>query len=212
MIWVVVQKWKGATTLRRSNWDPESQTVPLKKAKSLSNWRLLRGTEALIWCPHNLSREVCCLLRGHIQDIWRRIQSMIKPEDYNSLMVFQAVSRLWLFVNLKISRKTLYPLGICWRDQEGKDAVFSSILPAGDWDLGRRRKASQSNEWLHGWCHTQGFGFYDLRHTFGKLGTLTLDGSQLTIRGKNIPRQQALWAHHQCFKLDLMGEGECTAE
>lgn len=67
----------------------------------------------------------------------------------------------------------------------GAQVVFS-ILPAGDWDPGRRRRKVHLNDWLHGWCHAKGYRFYDLGHSFEKLEVLTWDGMQMTRRGKNI--------------------------
>jgi len=61
----------------------------------------------------------------------------------------------------------------------GVQVVFSSVLPAGNWDPGRRR-TDQLNEWLCEWCHTKGYGFYDLGCTFAKPGMLTWDGTQVT--------------------------------
>ena len=68
----------------------------------------------------------------------------------------------------------------------GVEVVFSSVLPVGDWDMGRRRRTDQLNEWLCGWCHTEGYGFCDLQHTFNKPGMLMRDGTQVTMRDKNI--------------------------
>lgn len=61
----------------------------------------------------------------------------------------------------------------------GAQAVFSYILPLGNWDPGRRRRTEQVNVWLCGWCHTQGFGFSDLGHTLDRPGMLTSDGPRL---------------------------------
>lgn len=54
--------------------------------------------------------------------------------------------------------------------RSGTQAVFSSILPAGDWDQRRRQCTDQVNDWLHSSCHNQGFRFYDL-------GMLLRDGA-----------------------------------
>ena len=62
--------------------------------------------------------------------------------------------------------------------------MFSLILLVGDWDPGSRRRMDQLNEWLQRWHHVQGFEYYD--HTCDRSGILTLDGMQLTRRGKNI--------------------------
>jgi len=62
-----------------------------------------------------------------------------------------------------------------WKMLKGSGAqvVFFLLLPAGDWDPGRRRRKDQLNDWLHGLCHAKGYGFYDLGHTFKKPEVLT---------------------------------------
>ena len=46
------------------------------------------------------------------------------------------------------------------------------------------------------------FEYYDLEHTFSvRWDTTDQEGQECT-------GQQADWAHHQSFKLDLMGEGD----
>lgn len=67
----------------------------------------------------------------------------------------------------------------------GAQVEFSLTLLAGDWDP-RRRGTNRLNEWLHGWCRSQDFGYYDLGHNFDRTGTLTLDEIQPNKKGKNI--------------------------
>lgn len=68
----------------------------------------------------------------------------------------------------------------------GAQVVFSSILPVAEWDPKRRRVTDQVNDWLHGWCHAQDFGFHGLGHTFEKLGMLTPDGAYHTRWDKSV--------------------------
>ena len=51
----------------------------------------------------------------------------------------------------------------------GAQMVFFLILLVGDWDLGRKRKTYQLNEWLCGWCYAQGFRYCDLGSSFERL-------------------------------------------
>ncbi|PKU32392.1 rna-directed dna polymerase from mobile element jockey- hypothetical protein [Limosa lapponica baueri] len=44
----------------------------------------------------------------------------------------------------------------------------------------------QINFWLHGWCHHEGFGFYDNRTFFDDYSLLGRDGIQLPRRSKGI--------------------------
>lgn len=62
----------------------------------------------------------------------------------------------------------------------GAQAVFFSVLPVGEESLSKRRQIEQVNDWLCSWCHVQGLGFYNLGHTFEKLGLPTADRAQLT--------------------------------
>ena len=68
----------------------------------------------------------------------------------------------------------------------GVQAVFSSVLSVGNWDLDKRRRGDTLNEWLCEWCHAQGFGYYGFGCSFEKGGMLTADGSRLTRRATNI--------------------------
>lgn len=42
------------------------------------------------------------------------------------------------------------------------------------------------NSWLHGWCHTGDFGFYDHGSTFDKPGLLGADRIHLMKWGKRV--------------------------
>lgn len=78
---------------------------------------------------------------------------------------------------LKKYQKRLY---ITWEQAEGIGSTGSILLSLpGDQDPGRRR-TDELNEWLHEWCYTQDFGFYDLEHNSDKPGRLTQDETQLS--------------------------------
>ena len=60
------------------------------------------------------------------------------------------------------------------------------VLPFGSWQLGRKKERKDSvNDCLCGWCHAQGFEFYNLGQAFEISGILTSYRMQLTRKGKN---------------------------
>lgn len=77
---------------------------------------------------------------------------MIKLEDHYPLLVFQAGSHKAVTGKLKYIKEDFISLGNMLKGS-GVQVVFSSVLPAGNWDPGRRRR-DQLNEWLCEWCHT----------------------------------------------------------
>lgn len=98
----------------------------------------------------NLSREVCCLPGAYIWDIRKRLPGMTKPKDYSLLLFFQAESHEATTKKFLNIRKKFMSLGNLLK-QSGAQVVFSVLLFAG-YNLGRRRRMEQLNEWLHGWC------------------------------------------------------------
>lgn len=44
----------------------------------------------------------------------------------------------------------------------------------------------QLNDWLCGWCHTEGFGYCDLGPSLKRPHVLMLDGMELTRGVKNV--------------------------
>jgi len=68
----------------------------------------------------------------------------------------------------------------------GVQAVFSSVLSVGNWDLDKRRRGDTLNEWLCEWCHAQGFGYYGLGHRLEKRGMLMADRNWLTRMATDI--------------------------
>lgn len=77
-------------------------------------------------------------------------------------------------------------LGKMLKQLEGQ-VVCYSILLIRDWDP-RKRSTEQLNDWLHGWCHVQGFGFNNLGCTFKRLAMLTWYRMHLTRWDKTVHR------------------------
>lgn len=105
----------------------------------------VRGTEAPICHPNNLSRGACCLPRAYIHDIMKSLPSLVGPEDYYLFLLFHvttlheaAIMRLWnIKRDLMSLRKILKGLGA--------QAVFPSVLPVGVWGPRITRKMDQLN-------------------------------------------------------------------
>jgi len=104
----------------------------------------------------------------------RRILGMIKPDNYYPLLVFQAVSHEASIKKSKYIKKDFRFLGKMLRRLRAQ-VVFSSVLPAGDWNLNKRRRTDQLNHRLRGCCRAEGYGFYDLEHNFDTPGMLPWD-------------------------------------
>ena len=92
---------------------------------------LLRGTEAPICCPDNLSREVCCLPGACVRDVRKALPQLIKPEDYYPLVVIQVGSREAATRKMRNTKKDFASLGRLLKGS-GVQVVFSSVLPLGD--------------------------------------------------------------------------------
>uniref|UniRef100_A0A493TN05 SGNH hydrolase-type esterase domain-containing protein n=1 Tax=Anas platyrhynchos platyrhynchos TaxID=8840 RepID=A0A493TN05_ANAPP len=122
---------------------------------------LLRGTEAPICRPDNLSREVCCLPGGRVRDLRKALPQLIKLDDYCPLVVIQVGSQEVAIRKMKNIKKYFASLGRMLRGS-GVQVVISSVLPLGEWDADRRSRTGQVNDGLRGWCLDQGFGYFDL--------------------------------------------------
>ena len=72
---------------------------------------LLRGTEAPICRPDNLSREVCCLPGARVRDVRKALPQLIKPEDYYPLVVIQIGSREAATRKMRYIKKDFASLG-----------------------------------------------------------------------------------------------------
>lgn len=145
----------------------------------------LSSNETHIFCLDNLSREVWCLLRATIWDIWKRILGMMKLEDYYMLMVFPAGSRDAATRKLQNIKRDLMSFGKMVKGMRAS-VILWLILSVRDWDTGRKRRMDLLNEELCGWSHLQVFEYYNPGHAFERLSNSTSDVLQLTWRDKNI--------------------------
>lgn len=119
-----------------------------------------RGTEAPVCRPDNLSGEVCCLPGARICDITRRLPSWVKPQDYHPFLLFYVGTNEVARRKLGNIQRDLMSPGRMLKGPEHKQcSPQSSQLEPGV--LARRRQRTNPvNDWLRGWCHAQGVGFY----------------------------------------------------
>ena len=68
----------------------------------------------------------------------------------------------------------------------GAQVIFSSILPVQGKGSARNRHIIYINSWLRGWCHREGFGFYDNWVFFNDDNMLGRDGVHLPKKGNRI--------------------------
>jgi len=72
-----------------------------------------------------------------------------------------------------------------WQRAGSPHNVFS-VLPVSGKGLSRIEFIQEDNACLSGWCHRQGFGFYDLGTVFGKQGIESRHGMHLTKWGESV--------------------------
>ena len=146
---------------------------------------LLRGTEAPICRPDRESREVCCLLGAKVRDVAKRVPQFVKSTDYYLLLLFHVGMNDTTSWNLGRIKEDYKALGVQVKSI-GAQVIFSSILPVRGKGAARNRCRMQINFWLRGWCHREGFGFYDNGTFFDDYSLLGRDGIHLSRRGKGI--------------------------
>ena len=88
---------------------------------------LLRGTEAPICCPDNISREVYFLPRARIRDVTERLLSLVKPADYHSFLLFQVRSHDVAMRRLRNFKRDFMSLGMSCLSEESM-AFTASVM------------------------------------------------------------------------------------
>jgi len=68
----------------------------------------------------------------------------------------------------------------------GAQVIFSSISPVGGRGSARNRCIMGIDSWLHGWCHREGFVFYENGTSFYDYNLLERHGTYLSRKGKGI--------------------------
>lgn len=115
---------------------------------------------------------VCCLLGTKIRDITERVTKLIKSIDYYPFLLFHVGLNDTANQKLSKIKKDYKALGV---KKTVAQIVFSTILPAGEKGAARTRCRMHINVCLHGWCHHEGFGFYDIGTFFNEYNLLEGD-------------------------------------
>ncbi|KAJ7408139.1 hypothetical protein BTVI_60719 [Pitangus sulphuratus] len=144
---------------------------------------LLRGTESPICWKDPPLREFCCLSEAWVKDIARKLPSLVWPSDYYPLSVFHVGGKEVTTHGQKVIKRDFKALGWLVRES-GEQVIFSSILPGSD--IERNRWIQSINTWLHDWCHSQNFGFFDNGMDYMEPGLLNSDGIHHSQREKRV--------------------------
>jgi len=68
----------------------------------------------------------------------------------------------------------------------GAQLISSSIFTVGGRGSARNSHIMNMNSWLRGWCHREGYGFYDNGTSFSDYNVLGKNGFHLSRRRKRI--------------------------
>ena len=143
---------------------------------------LLRGSEVPICRPDRESREVCCLLGAKVRDVARGCHNLSRAQTtihwYRDTNDTSGQNLGRIKEDYKALRVQVESIGV--------QVIFASILPVRGKGAARNRRLMQINFWLHGWCHCEGFGFYDNKIFFDDNSLLGRDGIHLSRRGNGI--------------------------
>ncbi|XP_068784552.1 uncharacterized protein [Struthio camelus] len=145
---------------------------------------LLQRTEAPIYRPDLLSREVCCLPGARIRDVMERLPRLVHTSDYYPLLLFH-VGANDTKGKLETIKQDFRALGMVVKGL-GAQVVFSSILAVRGKDGRSSRPIFQVNNWLRHCCWQQGFGFCDHGTLFEDQQLMGRDGIHLTKRGRRV--------------------------
>jgi len=146
---------------------------------------LLRGMEAPICRPDAFSREMCSLPGAHIEDVTKRLPSLVQSTGCYPLLLFHMHTNDTARSSLN---KDCRALGAAVRDSVAQ--FFHQSSRSKGRDLKRASRIWQNNKWLQDWSHSRGFGCLDCGNSFEKPGLLEADGVHLTEKGKSIFSQK----------------------
>lgn len=159
--------------------------MPPKKS-----WRLLvivdyslRGTEVDIFRPDNLFTAVCCLQNtvwAGIWDVINRLPSLLKDEDYHSLLLFHVGSNDAVTKRFQNTKRFFMGLRKMLKES-GAHSIF--CLPK--WGTGTQAELDKWIGWMTRPVPVRGFGFFDLGHISERPG-MPADGAHLTKLGMSV--------------------------
>lgn len=103
---------------------------------------------------------MCCPPGAKTRDIAKQVPQLVKSTGYYPLLLFHVGindTSTWNPCRIKEDYKAL--------EKQVKDigapVILSSVLPTGCKGAARNRSIMRINYWVCGWCHYEGFSFYD---------------------------------------------------
>jgi len=126
---------------------------------------------------------VCCLPGVKVQHVAERVPQLVKSTDCYPLLLFHLGTNDTASWNVGRIKDDFKALGVKAKNF-GAQVDVSSILPIGGRGSARNRCITGINSWLCGWCHHEGFGFYDNGTFFNDYNLLERDG--MSRKGKGI--------------------------
>lgn len=146
---------------------------------------LRRGTEAPSCLLDIQSSELCCLPGAKIQGVTERLPQLVQSTDRYRLLLFHVGTNDMVKESLSKIKKDFRALEA---QMKGTDApmIFSSVFPVRDRGVDWSQCILQIYTWPRGWCHCQGFVFYNHRTFFNEYSLLERNGIHLPRRGRRI--------------------------
>jgi len=179
-------KHEALTTMHTQEQGLQEETTPATHSGYHKNKRwvlvvgdsLFRDTEEPICRPDREASKLCCLLRAKVRDMAERVPRLVKSIDYYPLLLFHVGTNDTASQNVGKIKEDFKALGVK-AISIGAQLIFPSILPAGGRGSARNRHIMGVSSWLCGWCHCEGFGFYDNGTFFNDYNLLERDGTHL---------------------------------
>lgn len=139
---------------------------------------LLKGTETPKCWPDKESQELCCLPRARIHDVAEGVPQLLKSMDYYLLLPYHMWVNKWCYKpnNRQDQGRLLTP-----GEAGEKHWCPSHLLIVREKGTARSRCIVQINICLHGWCHWEGFAFYNNGLYFNDCSLLNRDGMDAPV-------------------------------
>jgi len=114
-----------------------------------------------------------------------RVPQLVKSTDDYPLLLFHVDTNDTASRNLGRIKEDFKALGVQAKTIDAQ-VNFSFFLPFRRKGAARNRCIINIKSRLHGWCHREGFGFYDNKTFFSDYKMLGRDGIHLSTRSKRI--------------------------
>ena len=134
---------KVSPRLRQAKPCVKTASIKKKRWVTVIGDSLLRGREGPIYTPDLLPREVCWLAGAQVEDVKRKLPTLVWPSDFYLLLIFYVGSDEVAIRSPRVVKTNFRALGQLIKGS-GAQVPFSSVLSVAENDEGRNRKASRS--------------------------------------------------------------------